>query len=701
MDRSLLFHLIPYFFFGTVALTGIIEEERYPARLRVLVAVSLMAFSVASSLNPRLSFVVCVLLVLFLVFHGKNWKRVGYNALLSLPFLLGGRDVFCVSLFGFVSFAVFSMPTRWFFLSLPFLFFKNDFVFTVAFSCIYMIVFIAYTVRLKEKREIAWFVMQFLLIFFAGSILVETVPRRDFSSTVLSSAAFASAVLFSVFSNTIKKKVTRELEEKLQETKEELTAANQELSALNEELTAMNEELEASYESLLNLSNQLRETISILQSIDVKEDPFWTVGRIFSDLQLVIDAVKGMSVKINGTTKQWGEVWESVVVKSDEDVEVEIYVSRDLEKDEEFYVESVLNLVTFVLKAHRDYKELERQQTSLGDMIESLNAILSKETREEIIENILISVKKMFPDSVLSSLSIKEGEKVKTYYFTDSLKEIYLEKGLVLEAFEAKRDVIVQNVEEEESFYDVTGGEARAAVALFFEVPGIPPVVVEVERKEMFTNMDVSLLKMFVRIVCLIFARLILYNELKETFFQIVETLSYTVELRDPYTHGHSRRVMELSVKIAERMGLPKERVEKVKIAALLHDVGKIGVREAILNKASKLTGAEYEEVQKHTELGESILMKIKSFQDVAKIVRHHHEWYGGGGYPDGLKGDEIPLESRIIAVADAFDAMTSDRPYRRALSKEEAIAILEKNENFQWDPEILKIALELLKNGV
>lgn len=118
-------------------------------------------------------------------------------------------------------------------------------------------------------------------------------------------------------------------------------------------------------------------------------------------------------------------------------------------------------------------------------------------------------------------------------------------------------------------------------------------------------------------------------------------------------------------------------------------------MRGAILNKASKLTKEEYEEVKKHPELGERLISKVETFSDIAKIVRHHHEWYGGGGYPDDLRGEEIPLESRIIAVADAFDAMTSDRPYRKAMNKSTALEILRKNEGLQWDPSVLRVALE------
>ncbi|WP_308531504.1 HD domain-containing phosphohydrolase [uncultured Paenibacillus sp.] len=167
-------------------------------------------------------------------------------------------------------------------------------------------------------------------------------------------------------------------------------------------------------------------------------------------------------------------------------------------------------------------------------------------------------------------------------------------------------------------------------------------------------------------------------------------TLAAALDARDPYTAGHSLRVAEYAVKIGELARLPEERIDELRKAALLHDIGKIGIRDAVLLKEGRLTEEEWEQVKQHPVLGEAILKQVEPADAMAPYlpgVRSHHERYDGGGYPDGLSGEEIPLFGRIIAVADAFDAMTSDRPYRKGLDRDQAIEILEQGRGTQWDP--------------
>jgi polar amino acid transport system substrate-binding protein len=153
----------------------------------------------------------------------------------------------------------------------------------------------------------------------------------------------------------------------------------------------------------------------------------------------------------------------------------------------------------------------------------------------------------------------------------------------------------------------------------------------------------------------------------------IVLSLVKAIEYYDPYTRGHSERVATYSAMLAKKLGLSKEIINKIYWASLVHDVGKIFVTRAVLNKVSFLTPEEFNEIKKHSEKGEEILKETKGMSEISKIVRYHHERWDGSGYPDGLKGEAIPLESRIIALGDSFDAMTSDRPYRKRMSLEEA----------------------------
>jgi len=185
-------------------------------------------------------------------------------------------------------------------------------------------------------------------------------------------------------------------------------------------------------------------------------------------------------------------------------------------------------------------------------------------------------------------------------------------------------------------------------------------------------------------------------QKIRASFFNAVTALAYALEAKDVYTSGHSQRVTEISVAIAEHLGLPEEGIEKIRLAGQVHDIGKIGVRESVLNKPGSLTDEEYKHVRLHSETGEHILKPIVEDKEILKAVRHHHERYDGAGYPDGLKGERIPLLARIIAVADTFDAMTSERPYRKALTKEAACAEVERCRGTQFDPEAADAFLEV-----
>jgi len=186
-----------------------------------------------------------------------------------------------------------------------------------------------------------------------------------------------------------------------------------------------------------------------------------------------------------------------------------------------------------------------------------------------------------------------------------------------------------------------------------------------------------------------------LYDDLKDSFLTTVYTLVETIEKRDPYTGGHTKRVMEYSLAIGGVFGLSDQEMERLKLAAILHDVGKIGVGDNILLKNGKLNEDEFNEMKKHTIYGEEVLKYIKYFKDIIPGIKYHHERYDGKGYPDGLMGEQIDVIARIIAVGDTFDAMTSDRPYRKALGAELARLEIAKNSGTQFDPEVVKAFLK------
>jgi putative nucleotidyltransferase with HDIG domain len=190
-----------------------------------------------------------------------------------------------------------------------------------------------------------------------------------------------------------------------------------------------------------------------------------------------------------------------------------------------------------------------------------------------------------------------------------------------------------------------------------------------------------------------------LYMELQATYLSTIKVLVSTIEAKDAYTRGHTDRVAEYARMIAEEMKLPKRDVEIVCFGAALHDIGKLGVYENILNKPGELTEHEWEIVRSHPEVGANIIKNMKFLEAACDLVRHHHERLDGKGYPDHLKGSEISLGARIVAVADSFDAMTSDRPYRRAYSVEESIEQL-KRQDEKFDQDVVAYIERLFEAG-
>ena len=187
-------------------------------------------------------------------------------------------------------------------------------------------------------------------------------------------------------------------------------------------------------------------------------------------------------------------------------------------------------------------------------------------------------------------------------------------------------------------------------------------------------------------------------QELEEAYVSIVQVLAVAIDARDPYTLGHSSRVAVHSVRIGEEIGLKKEELEELEIAALFHDVGKLKTPDSILMKKQPLDTWELKAIKHHPVDGAEILGKVKSLQKYVSPVRHHHEHYDGRGYPDRLDGDRIPLYSAIIAIADAFDAMTSTRPYRRAMSKTEALHELKHGVGKQFHPHLVEVFLKVME---
>jgi HD-GYP domain-containing protein (c-di-GMP phosphodiesterase class II) len=189
------------------------------------------------------------------------------------------------------------------------------------------------------------------------------------------------------------------------------------------------------------------------------------------------------------------------------------------------------------------------------------------------------------------------------------------------------------------------------------------------------------------------------YMDMRQSFLDTIHSLTTAIDAKDSYTKGHSSRVADYVDGIARELGYNITRLERLRFISLLHDAGKIGIREHVLNKPAALTRKEFTEMQRHSVLGAEIIKNVSLLSEGEKIVRHHHERYDGGGYPDGLKGQDIPEGARIVCVADAFDAMTSTRPYRKALSTEAAMDELIRCAGSQFDPRMVEAFIKAHPN--
>jgi len=188
-----------------------------------------------------------------------------------------------------------------------------------------------------------------------------------------------------------------------------------------------------------------------------------------------------------------------------------------------------------------------------------------------------------------------------------------------------------------------------------------------------------------------------LYTKMRKVYLDTIRALAAAIDAKDPYTKGHSERVAETSVALAQELNLSDKDIENIEYTALLHDIGKIGIADNILGKKSSLTNKEFDKIKEHTIMGAKIIEPVDFLKNSYKAIYHHHEKYNGKGYPDGLKSEDIPLSARIIAVADAYDAMGSDRPYRKKLNINKILKELKDQSGKQFDPEVVKALISVL----
>lgn len=356
-------------------------------------------------------------------------------------------------------------------------------------------------------------------------------------------------------------------------------------------------------------------------------------------------------------------------------------------------------------------REETRRAVAESSLLFEMGKVLSSRLDlRSCLELLLISVLKtleadmgsvMLLDEESGELTIKAAQGLSEWI----IKETRLKLGEGIAGWVAKEGepLIVNDVSEDKRFRaTVKREELCSALCVPLKIKGkvIGVLNVGTTCPGEFTLEDLQLLSTLASQAAIVIENARLFGEMEQLYFDTVRAFAAAIEAKDPYTHGHSERVATYAVAIAEAMGLREEEVQNVQAAALLHDVGKIGVGEGILNKATRLTREEFELVKTHPLVATQIVEHVPLFKDILPSILHHHERYDGNGYLDGLEGERIPLGARILAVADAFEAMTSERPYRKPLPLDEALSELKRSSGTQFNPQIVDVFCKVIEGG-
>jgi len=278
-------------------------------------------------------------------------------------------------------------------------------------------------------------------------------------------------------------------------------------------------------------------------------------------------------------------------------------------------------------------------------------------------------------------------------------------KGIAGKVAEEGEPILCENIETDKRFSRQSNDKytSKSFVSVPLKVQNRVIGVLNInnkESKQKFDEKDLRLLTILAEQSARTIENAELYKHMQDTYLGTIQTLARAIDAKDPYTKGHSDRVTRYAVKIAREMNLSESTIRNIEYSALIHDIGKIGIQESILTKKGGLSGTEYEIVKMHPLIGESIITPVKFLNGIAPLILYHHERFDGKGYLEGLRGEAIPLGARIISVADAFDAMTSDRPYRKALTRKKAREELEKESGKRFDPQVIEAFLRLLDRG-
>ena len=354
-----------------------------------------------------------------------------------------------------------------------------------------------------------------------------------------------------------------------------------------------------------------------------------------------------------------------------------------------------------------DIDNLIMMLASIHEFGVAATGLLSKEEVSKIVVDTACSIIHSDAASLMLINSENELYIVSSKGLSETIKKetkIKMGDGIAGRVASTGRYIFVENIETDVRFLRPNDND-RYVSKSFISVPlKVKSKVVGVlninspTNKKQFTDRDLKLITILADQAALRLDNIELFNNLQAFYFEMVQTLARAIDAKDEYTHDHADRARKYAKEIAVKMNLPHTIVRNIEYAALMHDIGKIGIADNILLKKDKLTEKELDILKTHPIIGNKILAPVKFLSSVAPMVLYHQEWYDGSGYPEGLEKEEIPLGARIVAVIDAYDAMTSDRPYRKALPVKVAVEELKKGSGIQFDPKIVDIFIDILK---
>ena len=354
----------------------------------------------------------------------------------------------------------------------------------------------------------------------------------------------------------------------------------------------------------------------------------------------------------------------------------------------------------------KSYNKLKSFEKKLNSFLDQMAVMAPEKDLEEFSQEVLELLLDLIPAADAGSIGMIEGNKYKylaQVNYSQLLKEVDFPKELI---FITEEPQIYKNLHNKyhidmpdeyvKIFKKVGSDNIKSSLAVGIKTDQVIGNIFidSFKDTDAFTKEDKKVINGIARILSIYFYLKITMDEIDKSYLEMIKALVNAVEIKDKYTRGHSERVAAYSVKLAEILGFSYERLKLLREAALLHDIGKIGIAESVLNKRGKLNDDEYEAIKMHSIFGWSLLSNVEGLQDLANIVRYHHERWDGKGYPDRLSGDEVPLESRIISIFDAFDTILTARSYKKAYELPYALKEIADNAGTQFDPHLCEVFL-------